>query len=191
MMGWKFIISFQYLVYFSCFPWSQKTILYHTHIQDPDFICCKSPFLIERFDSSTVSAVWLLVRHPEMPKTILSCIYDQPSSNVILTLNYLDYLLGKLCSKNPHAKIMMMGDYNKMSIKFLCNQYNLKCFIDFLVLCILSSVYGLCCSPHVPLLYILCPPVVTLSQKHSNLGSGMKTTTVLSTWKCDCETRIE
>ena len=87
--------------------------------------------VIERCDSSTVSAVWLLVRHPEMPKTILSCIYHPPSSDNNVTLDYLENSLCKLCSKNPNAKIMVIGDFNKMPLEFLCNQFNLKCCIDF------------------------------------------------------------
>lgn len=87
--------------------------------------------VIDRLDSPTVSAVWLLTRHSDMPKMILSCIYHPPSSDNNATLNYLESVLCKLSFKNHNAKLMMVGDFNKMPLEFLCKQFNMKCCINF------------------------------------------------------------
>lgn len=72
--------------------------------------------VLETYTSPSVSALWLLVRHPDMAKTIVGCIYHPPSSDEKTTLTYMEDTLCKLSVNYTNSKILLVGDFNSTRI---------------------------------------------------------------------------
>ena len=72
------------------------------------YICsCIIVKVLERHMSPTVSAIWLLLPYPKMPKMIVGCFYHPPSTDKSTSLRYLEETLCKLMSKHKNAKILL------------------------------------------------------------------------------------
>lgn len=87
--------------------------------------------VIEHHTTTTLSAVWLLIRHPGMPTMIIGCVYSPPRDNNSDNLRYIEDTLSKLVSSHNNAKVILVGDFNQIPLDFLCSQFNLQRKIDF------------------------------------------------------------
>ena len=62
---------------------------------------------------------------------IVGCFYHPPSTDKSSSLRYLEETLCKLMSKHKNAKILLVGDFNRIPLDFFCKQFNMKCCVDF------------------------------------------------------------
>ena len=92
---------------------------------------CIEGKVLEQYITPTISAIWLLLSHPQMPKMIIGCYYHPPNADCNVSLKYLEDTLGKLISKHQNAKLLLIGDFNQLPLEFFSKQFNLKCCVDF------------------------------------------------------------
>ena len=79
---------------------------------------CIEGKVLEQYITPTISAIWLLLSHPQMPKMIIGCYYHPPNADCNVSLKYLEDTLGKLISKHQNAKLLLIGDFNQLPLEF-------------------------------------------------------------------------
>ena len=89
-------------------------------------IFCKQNFIVQvqTTQSPNIESLWLYCKSYRMPREtpsiILGVIYHPPPPNPNqLMINHLQDMLDKLCSIHPDAQFLHVGDFNRLSEKFL------------------------------------------------------------------------
>lgn len=81
--------------------------------------------------TSTWSAIWLLVKNPEMMTMVVGCVYHPPSDNDTENLMMIEDTLNKLSIDHPNAKILLCGDFNQLPLDGLSAQFSLSKMVLF------------------------------------------------------------
>ena len=81
--------------------------------------------------TSTLSAVWVLLSYENAPPLIVACIYHPPKADKATTLEYLENTANELTQKYPNARFVITGDFNRLPLKQLCEQFNLTERVNF------------------------------------------------------------
>ena len=92
---------------------------------------CIDGKVLDRYVTPTVSAIWLLLSYPKMPKMIICCFYHPPSADNNASLRYLEETMCKLSAKHKNTKFLLSGDFNQLPLDFFCKQFNVRCCVDF------------------------------------------------------------
>ena len=87
--------------------------------------------ILESQSTKTWSALWLMIKHPDIQSMIIGCVYHPPSDNSSENLERIENTLNQLTIKHPKAKILVSGDFNHMPLDELTVQFNLCKKIDF------------------------------------------------------------
>lgn len=86
--------------------------------------------LINSYTSHDLSILWA---HMVLKTTsiIIGVVYHPPGSNTQTTLDQLEKGLLQALSKHPRANIILLGDFNRLPLSNLCEQFNLRDLVNF------------------------------------------------------------
>ena len=87
--------------------------------------------VLKKHSTSTWSALWLLLKHPQIQTMIIGCIYHPPSDNDQQNLDSMEDMLNNLYISHPNTKVLLAGDFNRMQLNNFGNQFNLKTMVNF------------------------------------------------------------
>ena len=87
--------------------------------------------MLKKHSTSTWSALWLLLKHPQIQTMIIGCIYHPPSDNDQQNLDAMEDMLNNLYISHPNTKVLLAGDFNRMQQNNFGNQFNLKTMVNF------------------------------------------------------------
>ena len=85
---------------------------------------------LDELENPNFEVVWVHTRPNRLPRgvtcVILACVYHPPSSNDHEILEYLSESLTKVEGLHPGCAIIIAGDFNKLDIKILKRNFQLK-----------------------------------------------------------------
>ena len=80
--------------------------------------------------NSSFEATWLYLRPHRLPRgfscIIIGVIYHPPQEDDALCMDYLITSLDSALVRFPNAGIILVGDFNRLDYRFLCNHSNLQ-----------------------------------------------------------------
>lgn len=79
--------------------------------------------------TTKLSALWILVN--SFIPIIIACIYHPPTESNITTLEYISSTLIDLTETHKKAKIIITGDFNRLDLSNISQQYGLKNLVKF------------------------------------------------------------
>ena len=86
--------------------------------------------IIDKLISPEFEALWLYTRPHRLPRgfscIIIGIIYHPPQEDDALFMEYLISSLDSALFQFPNAAIMLVGDFNRIDYRFLCNHFNLR-----------------------------------------------------------------
>jgi exonuclease III len=86
---------------------------------------------IATYTTTTVSAIWILLQQGPFQPIIVGCFYHPPNADQSISLDYLASTIGQLTLKHPNAKYIIAGDFNRLPITNLCEQFGLSNIVNF------------------------------------------------------------
>ena len=81
--------------------------------------------------TSTYSALWVKINIKSYYPIIVACIYHPPNADESKTLDYLSTTLLKLHKKFSAARFIIAGDFNRLPVEDLCEQFALTDLVNF------------------------------------------------------------
>ena len=85
---------------------------------------------IDELNNSSFESLWLYLRPNRLPRgfscLIIGVIYHPPLED---DTNFTEHLISSLDSaliKYPNAGIMLVGDFNRLNYRHICNHFNLR-----------------------------------------------------------------
>jgi exonuclease III len=84
---------------------------------------------INDLNNDHFEALWINLRMPRLPRgfnnLVIGTVYHPPSTNGPAMLDYLSSCLSSLESRFPNCGLIILGDFNRLSISRLIHSYNL------------------------------------------------------------------
>lgn len=90
-----------------------------------------SATLLSTFTTRTVSAAWILVKVKAHRPLIVGCLYHPPNADRSATLEYVESTIAKLTTKHPSSNYLIAGDFNRLPVKDMCEQFGLRDLVNF------------------------------------------------------------
>ena len=87
--------------------------------------------LLTTHTTKTLSAAWTLVQVKTHRPIIIGCIYHPPNADHNTTLDSLEDTVAKLTPKYPTANLVITGDFNRLPVDNICEQFGLSDLVDF------------------------------------------------------------
>ena len=81
--------------------------------------------------TKTISAVWTKITVGKYKPVIISCIYHPPGANDSLTQDYITSTLLKLSKSHSNAKFLITGDFNRLDLTNIKQQFGLRNIVNF------------------------------------------------------------
>ncbi len=90
---------------------------------------------INDLNNDHFEALWINLRMPRLPRgfnnLVIGTVYHPPSANGPAMLDYLSSCLSSLESRFPNCGLIILGDFNRLSISRLIHNYNLCQLVKF------------------------------------------------------------
>ena len=87
--------------------------------------------LLTTHTTKTLSAAWILVQVKTHRPIIIGCIYHPPNADHNTTSEYLEDTVAKLTPKYLTANLVITGDFNRLPVDNICEQFGLSDLVDF------------------------------------------------------------
>jgi exonuclease III len=92
--------------------------------------------IVTEYDVEDVEILWCKLRPSRLPlgfsHLIVATVYHPPTADDNVLINHITDTLSKIESTMPHAAIIIAGDFNRLSINQITNQFRLKQLVKFL-----------------------------------------------------------
>lgn len=86
---------------------------------------------LSKYESDTVSCIWLKIDHTQFKTTLVGCLYHPPSATPHTTNDYLEDCLSKYSKRYPNITIILAGDFNKLCIDGIIDRHGLSDLVNF------------------------------------------------------------
>ena len=86
---------------------------------------------VNTHSTKTVSAVWTKINLGKYKPVIICCLYHPPLADNSKTQDYIIGTLLKLSKSHPNTKYLITGDFNKLDVKNISEQFGLRNIVNF------------------------------------------------------------
>ena len=86
---------------------------------------------VQTHSTKTVSAVWTKINLGKYKPIIVCCLYHPPGADDSKTQEYITSTLLKLSKSHPSAKYLITGDFNRLDVKNISEQFGLHNIVNF------------------------------------------------------------
>ncbi len=91
--------------------------------------------VLTEYDVGEVEILWCKLRPNRLPRgfshLIVATVYHPPTADDALLISHIIDTLSKIESTMPNAAIIIAGDFNRLNIKQIANQFRLKQLVKF------------------------------------------------------------
>jgi hypothetical protein len=91
--------------------------------------------ILTEYDVEDVEILWCKLRPSRLPRgfshLIVATVYRPPTADDGLIINHITDTLSKIESAMPNAAIIIVGDFNRLNINQIANQFRLKQLVKF------------------------------------------------------------
>jgi hypothetical protein len=86
--------------------------------------------ILTEYNVEDIEILWCKLRPSRLPRgfsnLIVATVYHPPTADDNVLINHLTDTLSKIESTMPHAAIIIAGDFNRLNINQITNQFRLK-----------------------------------------------------------------
>ena len=86
---------------------------------------------VATYSTKTISAVWTKITVGKYRPVIISCIYHPPGADDSMTQDHITSTLLKLSKAHPNAKFLITGDFNRLDVTNIKQQFGLQNLVNF------------------------------------------------------------
>ena len=91
--------------------------------------------ILTEYNVEDIEILWCKLRPSRLPRgfshLIVATVYHPPTADDNVLINHITDTLSKIESTMPHAAIIIAGDFNRLNINQITNQFRLKQLVKF------------------------------------------------------------